>query len=355
MGANSASVVPILIPAFQPGDALVSLVEDLLRLTVNPILVVDDGSGPEYARCFDRAASDTRVQLLRHAVNLGKGAGLKTGMNQALVRFPECVGVVTADADGQHQPEDIVRVAERLREHPQSLVMGVRAFTGAVPLRSRAGNELTRALMHFLIGQRLTDTQSGLRGVPAALIPHLLRMKSSGYEFELDMLIACKHQGFPVIEEPVRTVYLDGNKSSHFHPILDSMRIYFLLLRFSTLSLLTAIVDNLVFACAFYLTGNRALSQTAGRLVAMTFNYTGARNLVFHSRQHHALVLPKYVAVVALNGIVSYELIGMIHSHFGVAIISAKLLAEGLLFFINFRVLRDLIFTSRHPASPATE
>jgi glycosyltransferase involved in cell wall biosynthesis len=347
MDAQSASVVPILIPAFQPGEALVSLVEELLRLTGDPILVVDDGSGPEYARCFERASGDRRVELLRHAVNLGKGAALKTGMNHALVRFPQCAGVVTADADGQHRPADIVRVATRLRGNPHCLVMGARAFTGGVPPRSRAGNELTRALLHLLVGQRLTDTQTGLRGVPAALIPHLLLMKSSGYEFELDMLLACKHQGCPVIEEPIHTVYLEGNRSSHFHPLFDSMRIYFLLMRFSALSLLTALVDNLVFFDAFWATGNRALSQVAGRLVAMTFNYLGVRNLVFHSRQHHSRVLPKYVFVVALNGVVSYALIGMIHARFGVGVIPAKMLAEGLLFLVNFLVLRDLVFTRR--------
>lgn len=348
-------VIPILIPAFQPGDALVSLVEELLRRTADPIIVVDDGSGSEYAAVFDRIAMHARVQVVRHAVNLGKGAALKTGMNQALVRFPDAGGVVTADADGQHKPEDILRVAEKLRAHPQSLVMGVRAFSGRIPFRSRLGNELTRALMRLLIGQQLGDTQTGLRGIPAPLITHLLRVKSSGYEFELDMLLACKHQGCPVIQEPIHTVYLDGNRSSHFHPIVDSMRIYFLLLRFSTISLVTALIDNLVFAYTFYVTGSRAEAQVAGRLVAMSFNYLGARNLVFHSRQQHWIVLPKYVSVVALNGIISYALITLIHSRFGVATIPAKLLAEGLLFLANFVIQRDLIFTKRQPSGPATD
>src|SRR5712692_10091094 len=221
MREDSVAIVPILIPAYKPGDALLNVVDELLRLGTHPIVLVDDGSGPEFTETFRRIALNPRVHLVPHAVNLGKGAALKTGMNYALVHFPDACGVVTADADGQHQPADVLRVAAKLQANPGALVMGVRAFAGDVPLRSRIGNDLTRVLMHLLIGQRLADTQTGLRGIPASLIPHLLRLQSSGYEFELDMLIACKHQGCRVVQEPIRTIYLEGNTSSHFHPIFD--------------------------------------------------------------------------------------------------------------------------------------
>jgi putative flippase GtrA len=178
---------------------------------------------------------------------------------------------------------------------------------------------------------------------------------SSGYEFELDMLLACKHQGFPVVQVPIRTIYLGNNESSHFHPILDSMRIYFLLLRFSVLSLCTAAVDNVVFAIAFKGTGNIARSMVAARLVAMTFNYLSVRRTVFHSQQPHTKVLPKYVALVALNGVVSYSMIQFLHNTFGVRAIPAKLFAEGLLFIANFAIQRDLVFTRRAKSGQATD
>jgi putative flippase GtrA len=223
--------------------------------------------------------------------------------------------------------------------------MGVRALGADVPLRSRLGNHLTRALMGLLIGQRLADTQTGLRGIPARLIPHLLRLPSSGYDFELDMLIACKHQRYALVQEPIRTIYLEGNKSSHFHPIFDSMRIYFLLFRFSVLSVLTAVLDNVVFALAIGAGGSIWKAQVAGRLVAMVFNYFGVRQLVFHSRQSHAIVLPKYVALVVLNGFLSYALIQFIHLKLGLETIPSKLLAEGFLFIANFAIQRDFVFT----------
>jgi len=343
--------VPILIPAYQPGEALARLVPALLGSGAEAIILVDDGSGPQFSARFVHLAELDRVHLVRHAVNLGKGAALKTGLNFALVNFPDCRGVVTADADGQHAPEDILRVADRLREDSPALLLGVREFPKSVPLRSRLGNTITRGLLYLVAGQKLADTQTGLRGIPATLAAHLLRVPSTGYEFELDMLMACKYQGFPIVQIPIRTIYENGNKSSHFHPIFDSMRIYFLLLRFSVLSLLTAILDNLVFAASLGYTGSIARSQILARLIAMVFNYSGARGAVFHSRQRHAVVLPKYVALVAVNGFLSYSLLEFLHLRLGWRAIPAKLTAEGILFIANFAIQRDFVFTRRARAS----
>jgi putative flippase GtrA len=158
-----------------------------------------------------------------------------------------------------------------------------------------------------------------------------------------------------VTQVPIRTIYLDENKSSHFHPIFDSSRIYFLLLRFSVLSLFTAALDNLVFFFTFAATGSIARSQVAARFVAMIFNYLGARRAVFHSQQRHSVVLPKYVALVVFNGLVSYGLIQFLHLTFGVRAIPAKLCAEALLFIANFAIQRDLVFTRRENSERATD
>jgi putative flippase GtrA len=318
-----------------------------LERGAGPIVIVDDGSDVEVAA--------EGAHVIRHAINLGKGAALKAGMNYALVHWPDCAGVVTADADGQHHPDDIIRVAEALEKSSGALVLGSRKFDRDVPWKSRVGNNLTRVLMGLMVGQRLADTQTGLRGIPARLIPHLLRLPASGYDFELDMLIACKHQSCPVVQVPVRTIYEPGNRSSHFHPILDSMRIYFLLFRFSVLSLATAVLDNAVFALAYSATRSIAQSQMAGRLVAMVFNYAGARKAVFQSRQKHAIVLPKYVALVIANGLVSYALIQFLLARTALGAISAKVTAEALLFLVNFAIQRDFVFTRREPARTSTD
>ena len=353
--SQSNTQVAVVIPAYRPGALLVSLVDALLAGGAGGIVIIDDGSGADFAECFQRVARRDGVRVLHHAVNLGKGAALKTGLNYALAEMPGLLGVVSADADGQHAADDILRIARLLREHPERLILGVRQWEERVPWKSRVGNLVTRILLRLMVGQALADTQTGLRGIPAALIPHLLRIPSQGYEFELDMLITCKHQAHPILEEPIRTIYLEENRGSHFRPVVDSMRIYFLLFRFGALSFLTAVLDNVVFVAAFGSTGSIAQSQIAARLCAMTFNYLGARRMVFHSQQRHAVVLPKYVLLVLANGLVSYAFIRWLHDGLGWRAVPAKLVAEGLLFAANFVLQRDVVFTRKRSMGKATD
>lgn len=344
----------MVVPAYRPGAALGELVWTLEDFRV---IVVDDGSGPEFAAVFGALPANTTV--LRHAVNLGKGAALKTAFNHVLCQYPDAIGVITADADGQHSAADIRRVASRLTANPDSVVMGARRFTDSahgVPWRSRFGNQLTIAAVRLLIGQRLTDTQTGLRGLPLAFLAHLLRIASTGYEFELDMLIACRQRGFRVIEEPIEAIYIDGNRSSHFNPLLDSARIYFVLLRFSFISLLTAAIDNLVFLGCFPLLHSIGQAQIAGRIVAVLFNYFAARQAVFLSREQHAVTFPRYLGLVIVSGTLSYGLIQFLTAHSSLPVVTAKLIAEGTLFIGNFAIQRDFVFRARRQpaAAPAT-
>jgi glycosyltransferase involved in cell wall biosynthesis len=336
--------VTVLIPAYQPNGALIELVRDLLARGVRSIEIVDDGSGPEYRWVFDELELLAPVHILRHAVNLGKGAALKTGMNHILADDPRLTGIVTADADGQHHPADVVGVCERFAGSPDALVLGARSFR-------RFGNVLTRGAMHLLVGQNLTDTQTGLRAIPRALILRLLKVPASGYDFELEMLIAAKHQGIRVVEQPIRTTYEPGNPTSHFHPLRDSMRIYFVLLRFSGISLITAALDNLTFFLVFHAFGSIAIAQAAGRIVALLFNYRAVRRAVFFSDERHRVLLPRYLALVAANALISYTGIRILTSVSPIGVFPAKILIESMLFIANFTIQRDFIFT-RHARKP---
>jgi len=309
--------------------------------------VVDDGSGPEYGAIFREVAAIDGVTVLRHAVNLGKGVALKTGLNHAACAFSESAGVVTADADGQHAVQDVLRVAAELAAAPERLTLGVRAFDAAVPWRSRIGNALTRAIMRAVTGQRISDTQTGLRGVPMRFIPDLLRLRATGYEFELDMLVTARNAGRAIRETPISTIYLDGNRASHFNPLIDSMRIYFIFLRFLAVSLATAGIDNLVFILTLLWWADPLWCQVASRLVAGTFQFTAAKRGVFHSHARTTIAAPKFILLVAVSGAVSYMLIRNLVVYGGVHIIAAKLFAETVLFFFSFVVQRDFVFSRK--------
>ena len=341
----------VLIPAYRPSAALLDLVSDLSARGTPAILLVDDGSGPAFREIFDQASRVPGVQILRHAVNLGKGAALKTGINHALCAFPGLIGIVTADADGQHHPDDIVRVAAGLRQHPGALVLGSRTFDAAVPLRSRFGNLLTRKLTATLIGARLQDTQTGLRAIPASLAARLLRIDSRGYEFELEMLIAARQSGVPLVEIPIRTIYTPGNQSSHFNPLTDSMKIYFVLLRFSSVSLTAALLDNLIFYLVWKRSGHILGAQVAARLVSVVFYYSMVRARVFASREAHRVLLPKFLLLVVSSGTASYLGIHYLTTQLNVTAMPAKLFVETLLFFVNFTVQRLFIFHGHEAGS----
>ncbi len=345
----------VLIPAYKPSPGLPDLLRELSAAGA-PIVLVDDGSGPEFREIFDRAAQFPGVHLLRHAVNLGKGAALKTGINHALCAWPDLAGIVTADADGQHHPEDILSVAAKLVERPDALVMGARTFDAAVPLRSRFGNVLTRRLMSTLIGAKLQDTQTGLRGIPVALAARLLRVEARGYEFELEMLIEARQNGVPVVEVPIRTIYEPGNKSSHFNPLTDSMKIYFVLLRFTSAGLLAALLDNLIFYVIWRRTGYILGAQVVARAVAVAVNYSMVRARVFASREGHQVLLPKYLLLVVASGTASYLGIKFATTSLHAGAMPAKLFIETLLFFVNFAVQRWFIFKGRDvPAGTEAE
>jgi glycosyltransferase involved in cell wall biosynthesis len=345
--------VPVLIPAYEPPPELLTTVAALERLGFARIVVVNDGSSPAAQPVFDQLqARHPRVRLLRHAVNLGKGAALKTGFNDILASFPDAPGAVTADADGQHLPPDILRVSEALCAcGGRNVILGVRRFDRDVPLRSLLGNRISAAVMRALVGQKLTDTQTGLRGIPASLIPHLLRLTPNGYEFELDVLIAAKHRSVPVAEIPIETVYLNENRSSHFNPLWDSMRIYFVFLRFALASLITAVIDNTVFIALHGAWGNILGPQLAARAAALLFNYAAARRAVFQSRDRHRDTLPRFLLLAAAHISLSYGMITYLHLFTGLKVIQAKLAVEATLFLANFAIQRDFVFTKkRQPA-----
>lgn len=214
--------VAILIPAYEPDDKLVRLVEALRPLGAH-LVVVDDGSVRPEARAAFAAVRERVDALLVHGVNRGKGAALRTGFAWIRDHLPEAEVVVTADADGQHTPTDIRRVAEAAFGHPQGLVLGVRQFSGHVPLRSRFGNAWSRMFFRLLTGLSVRDTQTGLRAVPRALLGRMLALPGDRYEYEMRMLVDARRHVAKPLQVTIETVYLDGNRSSHFQPLRDTI------------------------------------------------------------------------------------------------------------------------------------
>lgn len=220
----------LIVPAYQPDAGLVEALSNL-RNSFSHIIVVNDGSPRQCQPIFDTLKCCEGVTVLEHAVNLGKGAALKTAFNHILLRDPLTSGVVTMDADGQHCCDDVRRVALALSHSPQSLSLGVRDFKHGTPWKSYVGNMVTRRFFRFFTRLNVRDTQTGLRGIPLQLLPRLLTIESNGYDFEMEMLFAAQRMAVEIAEVPVRTIYVDNNRKSHFDPLTDSAKIVFALFR----------------------------------------------------------------------------------------------------------------------------
>jgi glycosyltransferase involved in cell wall biosynthesis len=340
--------VAILIPAYNPEDPLLHLIDVLLERGFRPIVVVNDGSHRSCETIFDRLSYVSDCHVVHHAVNLGKGRALKTGLNFIRVHFPEVSGVLTADADGQHLPEDIDRIGEEFSNHPRSLVLGARTFGKGVPFRSRMGNLITRNVFKLLVGGGVSDTQSGLRCLPMEFIPELLRLSGERYEYEMNMLIAAQKKHTPIREVEITTVYLENNRSSHFNPFFDSMKIYFLLLRFSFSSLFASSIDFLVFSALYMVHPNILLSLIVARMVSGGVNFVVNKNIVFHSRSKSVLPLVKYLLLFLTLAALSFLSITTMAAY-GMNVLAAKILAETVLFLGSFTVQRDFIFVDPVP------
>ena len=363
-----------LIPAYEPEKKILKLTEELAEKGFD-IVVVDDGSGPEYAELFE--AVSQKATVLTHGYNRGKGAALKTGMRyiNKYMAYTESVltpmgtetvsgrdaVIVTVDADGQHLPDDVRRVAEISARRRDALVLGSRALSDDIPARSRLGNTVTRHVYSAATGVRIHDTQTGLRAFHRSLIPRLLEIEGDRYEYEINMLMYLAAEGVPIIEERIETIYENNNSGSHFRTVRDSFRVYREILKFSASSLASFAIDYGMYALLLAATGAAGIanslivSNIGARLVSGTANYTMNKKLVFKSRTGFAKSAAQYILLAAFilagNTIVLSTLAGTL----GMNRFAAKLVTEVMFFMISWTVQKYVIFFREEEADAGSE
>ena len=212
----------VVIPAYQPDEQLISLVNELHENNF-AVLVVNDGSDKSCDKIFN--AIEDKAKVINSPKNEGKGAALKRGFAAIKECFPECEEFITADADGQHKVDDIIRVQGELKSG-KDFVLTVREFQKNMPFRSKFGNDLSRIVYTIMNGHYFDDNQSGLRGFAVKHIDWLTKVKGNKYDYEMNMLCYADKQGIRIATLPIKAIYIDGNKSSHFNPVADTLRIY---------------------------------------------------------------------------------------------------------------------------------
>lgn len=350
---NYAAIVPV----YNPESGLLPLCESLLR-DFALLLVVDDGSN-ENTEQFAKLPKGTR--LIRHTVNRGKGRAMKTALEWVLQNAPEMDGAVFADGDGQHRPEDVVATAERAQKADR-VTLGTRDFSASnIPFRSRFGNVLTSFLVRLMFRIPIYDTQTGLRAIPRRLFPKMVKLTGERYEYEMRLFDLLRNLNEKLEQVPIKTIYIENNRASHFMPVRDSIRVYRGLfgdafVKFCCSSFLGFLVDNTIFSLIIFVISPIGLLRryeiliglVIARISSSVVNYLVNARFVFRETARFEVesssryfVLAISIAVMSYVGTVFFS--AFLDAN-GIFITVVKIVFESVLFIVSYRLQKLWVF-----------
>lgn len=352
--------VLLVIPALNPPVSFIEYVNELIAQGFDSLLIIDDGSRDAFRPAFAELATRKECTVLRHAVNLGKGRGIKNSLNYFLnlADKNEYAGVIFVDSDGQHKVEDVLKVKKAMMKDPTKLYLGSRNFNEPqVPAKSKLGNKITSLLFWMMYGKRIDDTQTGLRGIPTQMVAEFIELSGERFQYETNMLTAAVLKDIEIAEIGIQTVYFDNNSETHFRPIKDSFEIMSLLFvnffKYILSSFSSFIIDIVLFQflIVFMLdldASHRIMAATLGaRVGSSIFNYWINKNLVFQNKQKNPAQIVQYFMLVGIQLLASGLLVILIYQLNGANETVVKVIVDSLLFLISYRIQRFYIFKEK--------
>ena len=349
--------IVIMIPALNPDEKFIGFLKELKASGYEKIIVINDGSRSDTMHYFQAAVEEYGCDLVMHGINLGQGRAYKSGFNNYLLKtgrggaYTDTIGVIQCDCDGQHQVEDVNKCADLLRQNPNKFILGVRDFTGKnVPFRSRFGNQCTNFIFKVFCGLDIKDTQTGLKGIPASFIPRLMETPGERFEYASSVLLEPKKGGVEILQFPIKTIYINGNETSHFNPLLDSVRIYSLILRYLMASLSAFIVDIVAYSIfltcfkTFIPTYYIILSTYTAKIVSCSYSFVVNKNLVFEKRSQGSSTAFRFLLLCVIQSSLSgFMTNGLVQAMNWNEVLS-KIIIDILLFFVSFQVQNRWVF-----------
>jgi glycosyltransferase involved in cell wall biosynthesis len=210
--------VCVIVPTYNNHKTLKRVLDSILVYTSN-IIVVNDGSTDETANILDGFQHLTIINLVK---NSGKGIALRAGFKKAIELNNDYA--ITIDSDGQHFASDVPQFINALEREPGALLIGSRNMAQeGVPRKSSFGNKFSNFWFWVETGIRLEDTQSGYRLYPLQRIPK--KYFTSKFEFEIEVIVRSAWLGIPVKNIPIKVLYDQSERVSHFRPFKDFTRI----------------------------------------------------------------------------------------------------------------------------------
>lgn len=349
--------VVIIIPAYNPDEKFLRFLADLKNAGYKKILVVDDGSREDTKHFFQKASKEYRCDIVTHGINLGQGRAYKSGFNHYLLKsgkggdYMDIIGVIQCDCDGQHQVEDVNKCADLLRANPNKFILGVRDFTGKnIPFRSRFGNQCTNFVFKVFCGLDIKDTQTGLKGIPVSLIPRLMETPGERFEYASSVLLETKKSGIEIVQFPIKTIYINGNETSHFNPLRDSFRIYSLILKYLLSSLSAFVVDIVMFSIFLSLFYKAMpeyyiiISTYLAKIISCSYTFFVNKNIVFERKGNKNSTVLKFAILCIIQSSLSGFLTNDLVKAIGWSEVVSKVIIDTVLFFASFQVQNRWVF-----------
>jgi putative flippase GtrA len=284
-------------------------------------------------------------------VHPGKSSAAACGLQAIYTQDHSRQSIVLVDTLHGYQAEEILAFSRAAQALPGCLMVGERRVNADRSFLARLAGKISHGVVQLFLGVPVNDLRSGLLAIPSEAVPSLAPLvqpkNNAGAEFELEMILAAKRGGYPIHGHLVHSGAGGPAPAGSF--ILNSMSLYFVMARYVSTSLLTAVVDNLVFVACYPLIHNILVSIYLARLVAIVVNYFLLRKVVFYSSDKTTRTFPRYIALVLVSGLAAALLIDFFNTEFHTGVVLGKIMAELLLYLVNFAVLNRLVFVHRQP------
>ena len=333
----------ILIPAYEPDDKLIKLVQDIDKQEFK-VVVVDDGSGTMYQNIFD--AIRRNVKVLGYDINQGKGHALKVGFKYIKEKYKKDYIVVTMDSDGQHLISDARKLCDYVLKNPNTLVLGKRIRGEKTPIRSRIGNEFTKFIYGFITSVYVYDTQTGLRAFSDKLMNFHLNVMGERFEYEMNVLLMAAREKIPIHEIEIKTIYINDNRGSHFNTFKDSYLVYKEIIKFSLSSIISFLVDFLLFTIFTFIFHSITLSNIVARFISASVNYTINRVHVFNNKGGIYQSIFSYLLLALFILVLNTLVLNILVYKLFVNKYIAKIITEVILFIFSWFIQRKYIFNN---------
>ena len=336
-----------LVPSYEPDEALLKVVNELLDNSFT-VVVVNDGSAPSFDEIFKKLPPE--VNYLSYEKNQGKGYALKHGFTFIKDNLDPNSLIVTLDSDGQHRVSDAIKICD-VCEEEGGIVLGSRHFGKGTPFKSRFGNWMARTTFLISTHHKIYDTQTGLRAFDFSLLEMLINVKGNRYEYEMNVLLEAIRSEINVKEETIETIYLDNNSGTHYNAFKDTLRIFKEVIKFSASSLIGFLVDYTAFTLltlipcdwAYWLITCNIIARVISASVNFTINY----KLVFRSQDKVWAAILKYamlaIFILGCNTLLLWVLVEQL----GMNKYLAKVIVEVTMFITSWLVQRLFVFRKK--------